>query len=49
MTHMEEAMLHVAELINGLMKAGLSENSAVRFAAIWFAESTGNVVDPDDD
>ncbi|MEU1908379.1 hypothetical protein ACFV4E_22965 [Streptomyces hygroscopicus] len=42
-------MLHVSELISGLKKAGLSENSAVRFAAIWFAESTGSVVDEDTD
>ena len=49
MTHMEESMLHVIELISGLKKAGLSENSAVRFAAIWFAESTGSVVDEDTD
>ena len=49
MTHMEEAMLHVSELISGLKKAGLSENSAVRFAAIWFAESTGSTDESDDD
>lgn len=47
MTPMEEAMLHVSELIAGLMKAGLSENSAVRFAAIWFAESSGSEPDAD--
>ncbi len=49
MTPMEEAMLHISELISGLMKAGLSENSAVRFAAIYFNEQSGNVNDPDTD
>lgn len=50
MTPMEEAMLHVAELIAALQKAGLSENAAVRFAAIYFNEQSGNVDDdPDDD
>ena len=48
MTPMEEAMLHMAELIAALMKAGLSENAAVRFAAIYFNEQ-GAAVDPDDD
>jgi hypothetical protein len=47
MTPMEEAMLHMSELISGLMKAGLSENSAVRFAAIYFAESSGSEPDTD--
>jgi hypothetical protein len=49
MTPMEEAMLHMAELISGLMKAGLSESAAVRFAAIYFNEQSGNVDDPDTD
>lgn len=49
MTPMEEAMLHMSELISGLKKAGLSEHSAVRFAAIYFAESSGSVDDTDDD
>lgn len=49
MTPMDEAMLHMSELINGLKKAGLSEHSAVRFAAIYFAESSGSVNDTDDD
>jgi len=49
MTHMDEAMLHVAEMICGLKKAGLSESSAVRFAAIYFNEQSGNVDDPDTD
>jgi hypothetical protein len=48
MTPMEEAMLHITELISGLKKAGLSEDSAVRFAAIWFNEQSGNE-DPDTD
>lgn len=41
-------MLHMSELISGLMKAGLSEHSAVRFAAIYFAEQSGKVDDSDD-
>ncbi len=48
MTPMDEAMLHMAELITGLKKAGLSEHSAVRFAAIYFAESSGSISDEDD-
>ncbi len=47
MTHMDQAMLHMAEVIDGLKKAGLSENSAVRFAAIYFNEMSQN--DTDDD
>lgn len=49
MTPMDEAMLHMAELIAGLKRAGLSEASAVRFAAIYFNEQSKNVDDPDDD
>lgn len=49
MTPMEEAMLHISELIAALMKAGLSENSAVRFAAIYFNEQSGSVDDSDAD
>ena len=49
MTPMDEAMLHMSELISGLKRAGLSEKSAVRFAAIYFAEQSGSVDDPDDD
>jgi hypothetical protein len=49
MTPMEEAMLHMAELISALQRAGLSENAAVRFAAIYFNEQSGNVDDPDTD
>jgi hypothetical protein len=49
MTPMDEAMAHMAELVSSLMKAGLSENAAVRFAAIYFAESSKNIVDTDDD
>jgi hypothetical protein len=50
MTPMDEAMAHLAELIDGLKKAGLSEASAVRFAAIYFAEGASSVDDdPDDD
>jgi len=45
MTPMEEAMLHMAELIAALMKAGLSENAAVRFAAIYFNEQSGSADD----
>lgn len=48
MTPMDEAMLHVAELIFSLKKAGLSEDSAVRFAAIYFNEQSSSVDDPDD-
>lgn len=48
MTPMEEAMLHITELIAALKKAGLSEDSAVRFAAIYFNEQSSNV-DPDAD
>ncbi|MEU7338694.1 hypothetical protein [Streptomyces sp. NPDC007074] len=44
---MDEAMLHVSELIASLQKHGLSENAAVRFAAIWFNEQSGNVDDID--
>jgi hypothetical protein len=47
MTHMDEAMLHMAELIGGLQKAGLSEASAVRFAAIYFNEMSRNESDDD--
>lgn len=49
MTTMDEAMLHMAELISGLKKAGLSENAAVRFAAIYFNEQSGSVDDTDID
>ena len=49
MTPMDEAMLHMSELISGLMKAGLSENSAVRFAAIYFNEQSKNIDDSDID
>lgn len=48
MTPMDQAMAHVAEVIESLKRAGLSEASAVRFAAIYFNEQSGNV-DPDDD
>lgn len=49
MTPMEAAMLHVSELIAALKKAGLSENSAVRFAAIYFNEQSSSVDESDDD
>lgn len=49
MTPMDEAMAHMAELITSLQRAGLSENAAVRFAAIYFAENQKNVSDTDDD
>jgi len=48
MTPMEEAMLHMAELIEALKKAGVSEDSAVRFAAIYFNEQSGSVEDDTD-
>jgi hypothetical protein len=44
---MDEAMFHMSELINSLKRAGLSEHSAVRFAAIYFAESSGSVSEDD--
>jgi len=44
---MDEAMLHMAELISGLKRAGLSEDSAVRFAAIYFHESSSSEPDTD--
>lgn len=47
MTPMDTVMLHMAELIEGLKKAGLSENSAVRFAAIYFNEQSRNEPDID--
>jgi hypothetical protein len=46
---MDEAMLHISELISSLQKAGLSENAAVRFAAIYFNEQSGNPDDADTD
>jgi hypothetical protein len=46
---MDEAMLHMTELIAGLKRAGLSENSAVRFAAIYFNEQSNSADDTDDD
>ncbi len=49
MTPMDEAMAHMAELIASLQRAGLSENAAVRFAAIYFAENQKNVSEDDDD
>lgn len=49
MTPMDEAMLHITELISGLKKAGLSEESAVRFAAIYFNEQSSSVGDQDID
>lgn len=49
MTPMDEAMLHISELIASLKKAGVSEHSAVRFAAIYFAEQSGSVDDSDPD
>jgi hypothetical protein len=48
MTPMDQAMAHVAEIVESLQRAGLSEAAAVRFAAIYFVEQSGNV-DPDDD
>jgi hypothetical protein len=49
MTPMDEAMTHISELISSLMKAGLSENAAVRFAAIYFNEQSGSANEPDTD
>ncbi len=49
MTPMDEAMFHISELITSLKKAGLSEHSAVRFAAIYFAEQSGSIDDSDSD
>lgn len=49
MTPMDEAMLHLSELIAGLQKAGLSENAAVRFAAIYFNEQSNGADEPDTD
>jgi len=49
MTPMDQAMAHMAEVIESLKRAGLSENAAVRFAAIYFNEQSGNVDDPDTD
>ncbi|MCX4911818.1 hypothetical protein [Streptomyces sp. NBC_00878] len=40
-------MLHISELISGLKKAGLSEDSAVRFAAIYFNEQSGSADEAD--
>ncbi|BCK74024.1 hypothetical protein Srufu_079770 (plasmid) [Streptomyces libani subsp. rufus] len=45
---MDEAMLHMIELITALKKGGLSEPSAVRFAAIYFNEMSQNGQDEDD-
>lgn len=49
MTPMDQAMAQMAELIEGLKRAGLSENAAVRFAAIYFNEQGRASDDPDDD
>lgn len=45
MTAMEQVTAQMAELIEGLQKAGLSEKAAVRFAAIVFAEQAGDDID----
>lgn len=42
MTAMEIATAQMVELIEGLKKAGLSERSAVRFAATVWAEQYGD-------
>lgn len=47
MTPMDEAMAQMAELIESLKRAGLSESAAVRFAAIYFNEQSGSVDDAD--
>lgn len=49
MTPMEQAMLQMTEMIASLQKAGLSENAAVRFAAIYFNEQSSNFDDTDTD
>lgn len=48
MTAMEIATAQMAELIDGLKKAGLSEKSAVRFAAIVWAEQAADDDSSDD-
>lgn len=45
MTPMEVATAQMAELIEGLKKAGLSQNAAIRFAATVFVLQS----DPDED
>lgn len=47
MTPMEQVTAQMAELIEGLKKAGLSEKAAVRFAAIVFAEQSGEDDEPE--
>ncbi len=47
MTPLDEAMAHMAEVIEGLKRAGLSEPAAVRFAAIYFNEQSGRADDAD--
>jgi hypothetical protein len=49
MTAMEIAMSEIAEIIDGLKKAGLSEKAAIRFAAIAFAEQSADESEPDTD
>lgn len=47
MTPMQQVMGHLVEMIEGLKQAGLSEKSAVRFAAYVFAEQSGGDAEPD--
>jgi hypothetical protein len=50
MTPMMIAMSEIAEIIEGLKAAGLSEKAALRFAAIVFTEQAADVDDePDTD
>ncbi|MGV2914714.1 hypothetical protein [Streptomyces alfalfae] len=44
---MEIATAQMVELIEGLKTAGLSEKSAVRFAAIVWAEQADDISDDD--
>lgn len=48
MTAMEMAMGEIAEIIEGLKRAGLSERAAVRFAAIAFAEQARDDDEPEE-
>ncbi|MGW2384421.1 hypothetical protein [Streptomyces sp. NPDC001658] len=45
---MEIATAQLVELIEGLKKAGLSENAAIRFAAIVWSEQSNNNESDDD-
>lgn len=49
MTPMQIAAAQMAELIEGLKTAGLSDKAAIRFAAIVFAEQSADDEDEPDD